>query len=265
MEGPAPCADGEACREQRHEMDRRGHQRRPDWRRTRAGERRDGHKPILAITLGLYSLRLSVLLSITSRLSTTASLRRYGWRRFLSRSSGRTPPPRSLRHPPLEAHAAQAGSAPAAIPGQSQRGSPMRSPCTPAAVALIDELEGPGLVARDLRPPTTRRNYAISRPTRAADTRQISPASPASTSLAITARRHDERARLLALLRRPRLVAGPNARRAPRLPPHWARGLTRATPLWEWIHPRVPRRAQPSTTTVNNESQLDIHSHGVRL
>jgi DNA-binding MarR family transcriptional regulator len=91
----------------------------------------------------------------------------------------------------------------AQFPGQSQRGlADALGMHAPRLVALIDELEARGLVARD-RDPDDRRNYAIS--LTAAGRRALAELASVAREheLAITAALgDDERARLLALLRR---------------------------------------------------------------
>jgi DNA-binding MarR family transcriptional regulator len=89
------------------------------------------------------------------------------------------------------------------FPGQSQRGlADALGMHAPRLVALIDELEDRGLVARD-RDPDDRRNYAISL-TEAGRRKLAGLAGVAyEHELAITAALDDdERAQLLALLRR---------------------------------------------------------------
>ena len=89
------------------------------------------------------------------------------------------------------------------FPGQSQRGlADALGMHAPRLVALIDELEDRGLVARD-RDPDDRRNYAISLTEGGRRTLGELARVAREHELAITAALNgDERAQLLALLRR---------------------------------------------------------------
>src|SRR5258708_39740247 len=89
------------------------------------------------------------------------------------------------------------------FPGQSQRGlAEALGMHAPRLVALIDELEDRGLVARD-RDPDDRRNYAISLTDEGRQTLAELAGVAREHELAITAALDDdERAQLVALLRR---------------------------------------------------------------
>jgi DNA-binding MarR family transcriptional regulator len=106
---------------------------------------------------------------------------------------------------PLELTPPQAGVLRrlAQFPGQSQRGlADALGMHAPRLVALIDELEDRGLVARD-RDPDDRRNYAITLTDKGRRVLAELAGVAREHELAITAALdHDERAQLLALLRR---------------------------------------------------------------
>jgi len=163
-------------------------------------------------------------------------------------SSAGTPPPRSLSalvtpiNRPLELTRPQAEcSPPPAIPGdRSQRGSPMRRQQAQRLSALIDELEDRvprrARGARPRRPPPQLSDLATERGaadhSRARRRRQRERAGDHRRGSKRRAAHGSPRCGELAR------GAGPNARRAPRLPPHLGAGLTRRVAPIGGIHPR---------------------------